>query len=620
VALTGAPGTETLVRRAARIAQRAHGELVGVHVRSDDGLAGPSDVLESQRRLLVELGGTHHEVAGNDIAAALVDFARAENATQLVLGASRRSRRAELLRGSVINRVVKLSGPIDVHVISHQPTAPAAGEPLGAPPPPRRHSSLAPRRRLLGWCLAAAGLPLVTLSLANLRDHLDLPGVLLIYLLLVVATAALGGWAPAVAAAVAGFLCTNYFFTPPIHTWTIAEAENLLALLVFLIVGVTVSTLVAAAARRAAEATRASAEAETLAGLAGSMAEPDPLPHLLDNLRRAFGLAGASLLRRGSDDGGWVVVAASGERAPRTPDAADDTRPLGPDLVLALSGSHLAAEDRRVLNAFAVQLGAAVERRRLHAQAAQAAALAEADELRTALLQAVSHDLRTPLAGIKASASSLRQPDVTWSDDDVRQFLATIEEETDRLTDLVANLLDMSRIQAGAVTPVQREVDLDEVVPAAIAGLGERGRGVVVDVPESLPPVRTDAAMLERVVANLVDNALGHGRPVARDGGGTGADRADGVGPGVRVEAGEVGGHVLVRVIDRGQGIPEAQRETVFEPFQRLDDAGHGGHGTGVGLGLAVARGFTRAMGGELTIEDTPGGGTTMVIELEAVR
>ena len=620
VAVTGAAGNETLVRRAARIAQRAHGELLGVHVRSDDGLVGAGEIVEAHRRLVEELGGTHHEVAGNDIAAALVDFARAENATQLVLGSSRRSRWAELVRGSVINRVVRLSGPIDVHVISH--LASEAEEPVIV----RRRRGpgpvLDPRRRLLGWLVAGFGLPLVTLLFANLRNHVGLPGVLLVYLLLVVTTATLGGWVPALVAAVAGFLCANWFFTPPFYTWSISEFENVLALVVFLAVALIVSRLVTAAARRAAEAARATAEAETLSGLAGTVAEPDPLPVLVDSLRRAFALDGAALLRRSDDaaavggagggvagGSGWVVEVASGLRPPATPAAADETRPLGADRVLALAGARLAAEDRRVLNAFTLQLGAAIERRRLGAEASRVAALAEADELRTALLQAVSHDLRTPLAGIKASASSLRHPDIVWSHDDVQAFLRTIEDETDRLTDLVANLLDMSRIQAGVIEPRQSEVSLDEVVPAALAGLGERARRVQVDVPESLPPVRTDPAMLERVVANLVDNALDHGRPVAA------ADD----GPPVRVEAGVVADHVLVRIIDRGPGIPEAQRDRVFEPFQRLGDSGSGS-GTGVGLGLAVARGFTRAMGGELTVEDTPGGGTTMVIELEVAR
>jgi two-component system, OmpR family, sensor histidine kinase KdpD len=600
VAITGAPGSEALIRRAARIAQRAHGELLGVHVRSDDGLAGvdaDSTAIDRQRRLLQELGGTHHEVGGNDVAAALVDFARAENATQLVLGASRRSRWTEIVRGSVINRVVKLSGPIDVHVISHLDEEADLATPVARPR--RRRSVIAPRRQLMGWIVALVGVPLVTLVLANLRDHAGLPSVLLVYMVLVVVTAALGGLLPALVAAVAGFLAANWFFTPPYHRWTIAEAENILALVVFLVVATTVSLLVAAAARRAAEAARASAEAETLAGLAASVAEPDALPGLVDSLRRAFGLDGVAVLRRVEGEDAWSVEASSGIDPPSDPQTADATRPLGADLALVLSGDRLAAEDRRLLNAFAIQLGAAVERRRLHAQAAQAAALAEADELRTALLQAVSHDLRTPLAGIKASASSLRQADIEWSDDDVREFLRTIEGETDRLTDLVANLLDMSRIQAGAVHPSEREVGLDEVVPAALAGLGERGRGVEVDVPESMPAVRADPAMLERVVANLVDNALAHGREP------------------VQVEAGAVGDRVLLRVVDRGPGIPETERERVFEPFQRYGDSSNG---AGVGLGLAVAQGFTRAMGGDLTIEDTPGGGTTMVVELEIAR
>ena len=254
-----------------------------------------------------------------------------------------------------------------------------------------------------------------------------------------------------------------------------------------------------------------------------------------------------------------------------------------------------------MLNAFASNLSAALDRRRLSAQAAEASALAEANELRSALLQAVSHDLRTPLAGIKASVNSLRQPDVEWTEGETAEFLATVEDETDRLTNLVDNLLDMSRIQADAVMPALRATTLDEVVPAALASLGPRARDVVVDVSESAPPVLADPALLERVVANLVDNAITHGGSTCP----------------VRVEAGVVGDRVLLRVIDRGGGIGTDDRERVFHPFQRLDDAAPRS-GAGVGLGLAVARGFTRAMRGELTVDDTPGGGTTMIVELEA--
>jgi two-component system sensor histidine kinase KdpD len=334
-----------------------------------------------------------------------------------------------------------------------------------------------------------------------------------------------------------------------------------------------------------------------LSALAGNVVEADPLPALLSHLRRSFGLTGVALLRRTDD--GWMTEAADGA-APTTPDAADDVHTAGRDLVLALSGGDHHAEDRRVLNAFAANLSAALERRRLHKQAEEAAALADTNELRSALLQAVSHDLRTPLAGIKASVNSLRQPDVTWTTEESGEFLETIEDETDRLTNLVDNLLDMSRIHADAVAPALRSTTLDEVVPAALASLGALARDVVVDVPEDLPPVDADPTLLERVVANLVVNALTHGE---------GAHPA-------RIEAGCVGGRVLLRVIDRGKGIALQDRERMFRPFQRQGDAAPR-LGAGIGLGLAVARGFTRAMSGELTIEDTPGGGTTMVVELE---
>jgi two-component system sensor histidine kinase KdpD len=598
VAITGAPSTDALVRRAARIAQRSHGELFGVHVRADDGLVGGSETLDHQRRLLEEMGGIYHETAGNDIAAALVEFARAENATQLVLGASQRSRWAELTRGSVINRVVRLSGHIDVHVISQ---GSGDGEEDRAVPRVRRRVTLSPRRRLLAWLTAVVGIPALTAVLVPMRDDVGLPTILLLYLLLVVVVAALGGVVPAMVSALAAFLVVNRLFTLPIHKWTIAQAENLVALIVFVVVAGVVSAFVSAAARRTAEATRAAAEAETLAGLVGTVAEPDPLPVLVDHLRRAFGLGGVALLRR-TDGDSWQAETVAGEAAPRTPAEADQVRPLGADLVLAIRGSDLAAEDQRVLNAFVAQLAAAIDRRRISAQAAQATALAEANELRSALLQAVSHDLRTPLAGIKASASSLRQLDIAWSDVDRSEFLRTIEDETDRLTTLVGNLLDMSRIQAGAVAPRTRPVGLEEVVPAALAALGERANKVEVDVPESLPPVRADPALLERVVANLVDNAVAHAPE----------------GSSVRVEAGEVGSRVLIRTIDRGPGIPPAERERIFQPFQRLGDSPS--HGAGVGLGLAVALGFTHAMGGELVVDDTPGGGTTMTIELEVAQ
>jgi two-component system sensor histidine kinase KdpD len=595
VAVTGAPSTENLIRRAARIAQRSHGELVGVHVRGDDGLADAGrDTVDRFRALLAELGGRFVEVAGSDVAATLVGAARMENATQLVLGATSRNRWHELTRGSVINRVIRLSGPIDVHVISATDD-PAIGRQAQSRMG-RVAAALPPRRRALGWATALIGLPLLTVALIGLRDDLGLPAVLLLYLSFAVGVAAVGGGAPALVAALAGFLCANWYFTPPLHTWTVGHAENVVALVVFLAVAGVVSVLVSTVARRAAEVTRAGAEAETLARIAGALPSVDPLPELVEHVRTTFALDGVALLAR-TDGDGWRVETRSGERVPTSPDDADVVATISDRLVLAGAGRHLGTDDRRVLRAFAASLAASEERRRLGVEAAQAATLAQANELRSALLQAVSHDLRTPLASIKAAASSLRQSDVDWTDEDRADLLATVEEETDRLTTLVANLLDMSRISAGVLRPSLRPVLLEEVVPAVVIGCGDAASRLDVDVPERLPPVLADPALLERAVANLVQNALEHGggKPV--------------------VLCGEVvADRMHLRVIDRGPGIAPADRDRILQPFQRLGDTG-----TGVGLGLAVASGFIRLMGGDLVVEDTPGGGATMVVELDVV-
>jgi two-component system, OmpR family, sensor histidine kinase KdpD len=251
-----------------------------------------------------------------------------------------------------------------------------------------------------------------------------------------------------------------------------------------------------------------------------------------------------------------------------------------------------------VLRAFAAQIVQAIERAELEREAGSAESMAETDRLRTALLSAVSHDLRTPLATIKASLTSLLETGVDWTPEQTLSFLETALEETERLNRLVGHLLDASRVQAGAVHVFYRPVGLDEVVASALTGLRAGTERVLVDISESLPDVQTDPDLLERVVANLVENALTWS-PLESP---------------VRVSAGEVSGRVDLRISDRGPGIPTSAREQVVQPFQRLGDSPNR---DGVGLGLAVARGLLEAMGNELIIEDTPGGGTTMVIAMK---
>jgi two-component system sensor histidine kinase KdpD len=595
VALTGSPNGDALIRRAARMAQRTRGELLGVHVRSTDGLAGPPPGdLERHRELLVQLGGTYHEVAGDDVGAAVVQFAEAEHATQLILGASARSRWMELIRGSVINEVLRDAGPIDVHIISGERPEPRSSRPSGARP----RTVLSRRRRLLGWMVAILGPLLLTLVMTRLRGDLTLPSELLLYLVIVVAAAAIGGLGPALVSSIAAFLLANWFFTPPIHTWTIDHAENVLALLVFLAVAGVVGALVTSAARRSIEAVRAKAEAATLAHLSGALlGSPDPVGALMMQLQNRFDVDSIAVLRRDGD--GWRVESSAGERVPTRPEDGQLSVPLGPDEQLVIVGARLDQQDLSLLGAFTNQLSLALESRGLRAEAAMARGLAEANELRTALLAGVSHDLRTPLASIKAAATSLLQHDVVWTPEAVQELLVTIDEEADRLNSLIGNLLDMSRIQTGSLQLTMSQLGLDEVVPRALDGLGERAGDVVLDVPETLPRVNADAQLLERAVANVLSNALSHSP----------------AGKSVRVEAGAVGSRVDLRIIDKGPGVPPDQRESMFRPFQRLGDAQNG---NGVGLGLAVARGFVEAMGGTITVDDTPGGGLTVVVTMEA--
>ena len=438
-------------------------------------------------------------------------------------------------------------------------------------------------------------LPALTAVLVSLPRQFALSSTLLLYLLVMVVVTAVGGaWAAAIAT-IGGVLLANYFFTEPRHTFDMHELHDVLALAVFVIVGTVVATLVDLSARRAHKAARAEAETAALARLTDSvLGAPDPLKEVVDTVRVAFAQEAVAILRRSAAK--WHVAAAVGSQPPPRPEEATDVVQLGDDALLALRGRRTPGGDQRILAAFAAQVAVAVTAERLRAEAADAAALAQANDLRTALLRAVSHDLRTPLSSIKASVTSLLQNDVQLTPELTRDFLVTINEESDRLDRLVGNLLDMGRLQSGAVNPLCRPTSLEEVVPAAIASLGLPETTVAVDVPETLPQVAADPALLERVVANLVVNAAVH----------TSARQP------VSVEACQSEEKVLLRVIDHGRGIPVADRDRIFEPFQRLRDSGDGG----VGLGLAVARGLADVMGAAVSVEDTNGGGATLVVTL----
>ncbi|MFJ8054456.1 ATP-binding protein [Streptomyces luteogriseus] len=594
VGLTGGPEGRTLIRRGARLAEKgAGGEVLAVYIARSDGLTSASpEELAQQRTLVEDLGGTFHHVVGDDIPAALLAFARGANATQIVLGSSRRKTWQYVFGPGVGATVARESGPdLDVHIVTHDEVAKGRGLPVA------RGARLGRSRRVWGWIAGVAGPPLLAVLL-NTVD-LGLSNDMLLFLALTVAAALLGGLLPALASAAVGSLLLNYLYTPPLHRWTISDPKNIVALVIFVAVGVAVASVVDLAARRTHQAARLRAESEILAFLAGNVLRGETgLEDLLERVRETFGMESAALLERAGDVEPWTCAGRAGRGRPiERPDQADVDIPVGNHMALALTGRVLPAEDRRVLAAFAAQAAVVLDRRRLREEADRARTLAEANRIRTALLAAVSHDLRTPLAGIKAAVTSLRSEDVEWSEEDRAELLEGIEEGADRLDHLVGNLLDMSRLRTGTVTPLIREIDLDEVVPMALGGVPEGSAGL--DVPETLPMVAVDPGLLERVVANLVENAVKYSPP----------------GTPVLVAASALADRVEVRVVDRGPGVPDDAKERIFEPFQRHGDAPRG---AGVGLGLAVARGFAEAMSGTLNAEDTPGGGLTMVLTLRA--
>ncbi|MGA6206130.1 ATP-binding protein [Nocardia testacea] len=590
VAVTGGRESETLVRRAGRIAAKSSAELLVVHVVRGDGLTGvAAPQMAAVRELAAHLGAELHTVVGDDVPTALLDFARTVNATQLVLGTSRRSRWARMLDEGIGAEVVQRSGKIDVHMVTHE----AAG---------RRHRRRRPRprlRRTAAWVAAFAVPSAISALLASWLDrYLSLVSESALYFVAVLAVALFGGVLPAIAAALLAGLLLNILFTDPRYSITIQEPNNFLPAVLLLVVAVAVAVLVDTAARRAEQAGQASREAELLTLFAGSVLRGADLTALLDRLRRTYAQRAVSL--RHHTDG---VIAAVGTDPPERADTADTAVEVSDgDYWLLLAGPTLRARDRRVLEAVANQAVGLVQRRQLAEEANQAAALAEADRLRRDLLSAVSHDLRTPLAAVKAAVSSLRSDDVEFSPEDRAELLATVEESADQLTSLVGNLLDSSRLAAGVVRPRMRPVYLDEVVHRALVSVGVSPRGARrssldrVTVRVGSVAVRADADLLERILANLIDNALRYGAESP-----------------VKVDATTADGRVIVRVVDHGPGLPGTDTERVFDQFQQLGDRDNT---SGLGLGLSVVRGFAVAMGGTVTATDTPGGGLTVTVDL----
>jgi two-component system sensor histidine kinase KdpD len=442
---------------------------------------------------------------------------------------------------------------------------------------PATGPAIGPRRLVLAWVLAIVGQAALTALLRMLDPHLTGTALhAMLYLSLAVAVALVGGRWPAVVAAVLGALLLNFFFIPPRHTLNVASGTDLLTLVVFVVTAVSVAAVVDAAARRREQARLAEQEAGLLAMLNRQVLGGEyDVPRLLALARDTFGADTAELVTHEPPAAGGTVVL-----------------PAGAGGWLVLHGAALGDRGRPVAAAFASHIGVLREREELARQSMAAQQLEAGNRTRTALLAAVSHDLRTPLAGLRSAAETLRVHDRRLGDGERHELLSAMESSISRLTTMVSDLLDMSRLQTGAVLPIADDVPLGEVARRALAGLDGADRVEVGDLPTAF----VDAGLLERVVANLVANALRFSATV-------------------QIEGSATGSRVQLRVVDHGPGVPAADRGRIFEPFQREGDVG-----TGVGLGLAVARGLTEAQGGTLEAQATPGGGLTMVVEVPGER
>ncbi|MCZ4275657.1 sensor histidine kinase [Rhodococcoides yunnanense] len=589
VAVTGGPESETLVRRASRIASRSSAELMVLHVVRGDGLAGVSaPQMGSVRTVAAGLGATLHSVVGDDVPTTLLDFARGVNATQLVIGTSRRSRAARIFDEGIGAAVVADSGSIDVHMVTHSERARRWNWQVG-------HGS----RRIAAWVAAVAVPGAAAALLALVGPRLNSGGESALFFMVVLCVALLGGVAPAALSALISGFALNFFFTEPRYSLTVAEPENYGVAVVLLAVAVAVAVLVDNAARRAREAKSASREAELLTLFAGSVLRGADLESLLGRVRETYNQRAVSLVEEATG----LPVCTVGDDPPRTEDDAD-TRIDVPDgqFTMLLAGPRSRARERRVLTAVANQAAGLVRQSRLILEASRANALAEADELRRALLSAVSHDLRTPLAAVKAASSSLRSTDVEFSAEDTAELLATIDESADQLTALVGNLLDSSRLQAGVVRPTLTPIYVEDAVQRALSSSSTQTSSSVAQVSVDVGDVQVlaDFGLLERVLANLVDNSVRHG-----------------LGSDIRIGALSRGDRASITVADRGPGVDRDAEQSMFDAFQRLGDRNAT---VGVGLGLSVVRGFVEAMGGSVDASETPGGGLTVTIDLAAPR
>ena len=585
VGITGTATDADLLRRAARIASRTGAELFAVHVVKPDEIRHVATDTSEARELVEEFEGKFQEVVDDDIATALVSFARSERGTQIVLGASR-PRPFWRPSNGVVEKVLRHARDLDVHIIA-----------VGGERPPHVHrrrqtNRVTWSRKYVATTIALILMPLLTFVMSHVRSNLSLSTVFLVYLVAVLALTTWAGAFVGVLTAVVASALENYYFVKPLHTLEVARPDDVVALVAFLLFAVAASVMVSRFAQGTREAERAGAEAQILAGAAASVASSheDLLP-LLESLRTVF--AASSVALAVEREGEWVSDLVSGEAIDvfetGTSFEIDDEHRL------YVVGATLSEQDNQLVSAFARRVAAGLRSQIIARDATQLQEIAEAESLRLALFRTASKDLLVPLEKVQANISLLTGSHERRSLDERNAVLSGIDSQIRQLNRLVVNLIDAGRLEAGEVAVRLEKVRLNEVMMIAISNVDTRGRSLECDVPSDLPTFFTDPVLVQRIIANIVGNACRFG-PVDKP---------------VTIKAGVVNEFVEFLVVDCGPGMPVALREAVLAPFDRLSGAQ-----LNAGLSLTVASGFIQLLGGRLLFEDTPGGGLTVAVDL----
>ena len=607
VALAGAPNNGTLIRRASRMASRSKGDLIGLHVKNADGLIdNTGSELSRYKKLVEDLGGRYIEVVADSTIRGIMGVARAENATQIVIGASNERNRLFSLHKSIVEQVVHESGiGLDVHVISLEKGRTTLGDSKTSRAVPvllRKSVVVSPRRAIAGALAALMGMPLLTLLLVQFRGNLDLSTETLLNLIGVVIVGVIGGTVASVVGAINSFLLLNYYFVKPFYTLSISSQTDLVSLVTFLVVSLVVGFLIDTAARRYRDSKVNHARSQVL-NLASEILRgaKDPLASLMDYIKSLLSATELRLLQLDEETRVFNVIAGKTTIEHNTKPSEFSIEINGPSLLLDLGDFSIDAYAMEMIVLLRPSLNAAVASRQLSDERESIERARQVDELKTSLLGAVSHDLRTPLATIRAASSGLLADDVELGRNDQRELIEVIDLEATRLSDMVGNLLDMSRISAQSLPVSLVEVNLAEVVSQSLLGLSHEIDRVIIDIGEDFPCVLGDQPLLERAIANVIDNALAYSPANEK----------------VTVSAQVEPNEIELLIVDHGSGIAYADRARVFQPFQRLSSS----HiRSGVGLGLAVTKGFIEAQGGTISIRDNPGPGTTFVITLPKVQ